>query len=118
MATRSKRLKAGIEYGEAQAAEAKARGSYPDHIHEDTAAAREAKQKAVKAADELYRLSEETRTGSDGETVTLLAPNPNISVTDTNGIKFVEGKAENVDKALAERYVKDFEGYEIQGSSK
>lgn len=115
---RSKRLQAGVEYGSAQADEAKARGSnYPDNIHEDTTAAREAKQRAVKAADEIYRMEEAARLGSDGEKVTLVGPNPNISVVDTNGIEFKNGKAENVDKALAERYVKDFpEHYEIQKS--
>ena len=115
---KSKRLQAGIEYGNAQHEEAEARGShYPDAIHEDGTAARDAKQRAVKAADELYALAEQTRTGSDGEKVTLVGPNPNITLTDANGIRFVKGKAENVDKALAEKYLADFEGYEIQGKS-
>ncbi len=116
---KSKRLKAGVEYGNAQADEAQARGSnYPDNIHEDATAAREAKQRAVKAADEIFALDEETRLGGEKELVTLLSPNDRVSVTDTNGIRFVNGKAENVDKALATRYVQDLEGYEIQGSSK
>ncbi len=116
---KSKRLKAGVEYGNAQADEAQARGSnYPDNIHEDATAAREAKQRAVKAADEIFALDEETRLGGEKELVTLLSPNDKVSVTDTNGVRFVNGKAENVDKALATRYVQDLEGYEIQGSSK
>lgn len=114
----SKRLKAGVEYGQAQDAEAKARGSRPGAIHEDTEAAREAKARAVKAADELHEIAETTRTGADGEKVTLLSPNPNYSGTDAAGVTYKDGKAENVDKALAEYLVASFEGYEIQGSSK
>lgn len=113
--------KAQAQYDGAQQDEARARGSqYPDHIHEDVAAASEAKGRAVEAADELYRLQEETRSGVDEEgrqLVTLVAPNENANVTDSNGVEFVDGKAK-VERHLAEAYVQNLEGYDLEGSSK
>lgn len=118
MATKQQqRQKANTKNAKAQQEEQRARESqYPDHIHEDTAAAREALSKRVEAEDELYKLQEEERLGEelDDTKVTLVAPSE-ISVTDSSGLEFVDGKAQ-APKYLAERYVESLEGYSIQGS--
>jgi hypothetical protein len=107
-------------HSKAQADEARARGSrYPDAIHEDTSAAREAKAEAVRAMDEMYAEREATRLGTseDEETVTLLSPNPWANVTDSNGVRFQNGRAEGVKASLAERYLLDGDGYSVEGGS-
>lgn len=111
------RVEVASEFSNAQEEEGFARGShYPDAIHEDTAAAREAKTKAVEVADELYALDETTRLGEE-DVVTLVGPNPKANIVDSQGLHFVDGKAEGVPKSVADKYVADLEGYSIQGKS-
>ena len=107
------RAAAVSRYANAQTDEAVARQSVPGNIHEDVVAAFEAKGEQIAALKELDVLSQP----EVEETVTLVGPNPRANVTDVNGTVFRDGKAE-VSRSLAERYVGDFEGYEIQGSTK
>ncbi len=117
--TKNQDAPAIARHAKAQADEANARSShYPDAIHEDTSAAREAKAEAVKAMDEMYAEREATRLGlnEDEETVTLVSPNPWANVTDSNGVRFENGRAE-VKASLAERYLLDGDGYTVEGGS-
>lgn len=104
---------ATVKYANAQLDEQKARESRPGAIHEDLAGAYEAKKVQAQALQELDNAVAESR-NKEG-TVTLIGPNPRANLTDANGVTFKDGKAENVSKALAERYVNDFDGYEIKG---
>jgi len=65
---------------------------------------------AVAAMDELYRLDERTRTGSDEETTILVCPNPHANLVDAGGVTFVDGRAE-VPRSLARKYLQDMDGY-------
>ena len=76
----------------------------------DQAGADRAKAEAVTAMDELYRLDEQTRTGSDEDSVTLVCPNPHANLVDAGGVTFVDGRAE-VPRILARKYLQDFPGY-------
>lgn len=110
-AKKGSRAAATAKYANAQNQESEARRSVPGDIHEDVKAALEAKGVQVEALRELDRASE----GEAEETVTLVGPNPEANVTDANGLVFRDGKAEGVPKSLADRYVADFDGYEVQG---
>ncbi len=105
-------VEAVVKYSGAQADEAEARESRPDAIHENVPEALKAKAVAVEAMDELYVLNQPEQE----ETVTLTGPNPRANITDTNGVRFVNGKAEGVPKSLAERYEREFDGYSVGGS--
>lgn len=109
----SKATQANVKYANAQADEALARGSFPDAIHENVPAALKAKEKAVEAMDELYNLE----TGEKEGTVTLTGPNDRANVTDANGVRFVDGKAEDVPKSVADFYVNELEGYSTSSGS-
>jgi hypothetical protein len=76
----------------------------------DQAGADRAKAEAVAAMDELYRLDELTRTGSDEERVILVCPNPHANLVDAGGATFVDGRAE-VPRSLARKYLQDMTGY-------
>ncbi len=105
---------ATVKYANAQLDEAHARESvHPDRIHEDTASAMEAKARQIEALHEADAARLAAR--EQEQTVTLVGPNPRANLTDANGVAFKDGKAEGVPKSLAERYARDFEGYEVQG---
>lgn len=107
----SRRTQAEIRYGDAQQAE-KAAGEAHDLQGIDAA-----KAEAVAALDEIAAIDEATRTGSGEEKVVLLAPNPNLTQTDVNGIAFVDGRAEGVRRSVAVEYVRLGNGYAIEGGA-
>lgn len=110
----SKATQANVKYANAQADEALARGSFPDAIHENLPAALKAKAVAAEAMDEIHNLG----SGDKEDTVTLTGPNDRANVTDANGVRFVNGKAEDVPKSVADFYVNELEGYSASGSGK
>ncbi len=101
---RDARVALEARYSNAQQDEQKAREAH------DQAGADRAKAAAVAAMDELYRLDERTRTGSDEEKVTLVSPNPHANLEDPGGATFVDGRAE-VPRSLARKYLQDMAGY-------
>ncbi len=104
------RLRAEVRYSNAQQDEKAAREGH------DQAGADRAKAEAVAAMDEIYRLDEQTRTGSGEERVTLVCPNPNANLSDSN-VTFVDGRAMGVPRSLARKYVEDLVGYTIEEES-
>ena len=112
---KSSATEATVKYANAQLDEQAARESRPGDIHEDTAAAYEAKKEQVQALKELDKAIAESR--EEEETVTLTGPNPRANLTDANGVTFKDGKAEGVPKSLAMRYVNDFDGYSVGAKS-
>jgi hypothetical protein len=69
----------------------------------------EAQGRKVEAANDLYAAQQpETE-----ETVTLVSPNPEVTLTDSNNVQFENGVARGVPASLARMYVLEF-GYEIQ----
>ncbi len=101
---REARVALEARYSNAQQDEQRAREAH------DQAGADRAKAEAVAAMDELYRLDEQTRTGSDEDTVILVCPNPHANLVDAGGVTFVDGRAE-VPRSLARKYQQDFAGY-------
>ncbi len=102
---RDARVALEARYSNAQQDEKRAREAH------DQAGADRAKAEAVAAMDELYRLDEQTRTGSDEKKVTLVCPNPHANLVDAGGVTFVDGRAEGVPRILARKYLQDFPGY-------
>ena len=102
---RDARVALEARYSNAQQDEQTAREAH------DQDGADRAKAEAVAAMDELYRLDEQTRTGSDEVTVTLVCPNPHANLVDAGGVTFVDGRAEGVPRILARKYLQDFGGY-------
>ncbi len=102
------RTRAEVRYSNAQQAERAAREAH------DQRGADAAKAEAVAAMDEIARIDQATRTGSGEERVTLLAPNPNTTLTDVNGITFVDGRAEGVRRSVALKYARLGNGYAIE----
>jgi hypothetical protein len=102
---RGARVALEARYSNAQQDEKRAREAH------DQAGADRAKAEAVAAMDELYRLDEQTRTGSDEDTVSLVCPNPHANLVDAGGVTFVDGRAEGVPRSLARKYLQDFGGY-------
>ncbi len=102
---RDARVALEARYSNAQQDEQTAREAH------DQDGADRAKAEAVAAMDELYRLDEQTRTGSDEEVVTLVCPNPHANLVDAGGVTFVDGRAEGVPRILARKYLQDFSGY-------
>lgn len=92
-------------YGSAQQAEAAA------HEAHDQAGVDRAKAEQVAALDELHALREAKRAGAELGTVVLICPNPNANLTDSNGVTFVDGRAEGVPRPLARKYAEDHDGY-------
>ncbi len=92
------------EYNRAQADEAEARMRGGDPV-----AIMEAKSRQTKALDALAAQPDEE------ERVVLISPNPHANVTDSNGLTFVDGRAEDVPLSLARKYAADFTGYTIEG---
>ncbi len=107
----SKAAQANMKYANAQADEALARGSFPDSIHENVPAALKAKAVAVEAMDEIYNMEP----GEKEDTVTLTGPNDRANITDANGVRFVDGQAEDVPQSVADYYVSELEGYSTSG---
>ena len=101
---RDARVALEARYSNAQQDEQTAREAH------DQDGADRAKAEAVAAMDELYRLDEQTRTGSDEDTVILVCPNPHANLVDAGGVTFVDGRAE-VPRSLARKYLQDFGGY-------
>ncbi len=98
----------------AQAAQAQLTAAQADEARAqekgDPIAIDEAKKRQVAAMDALYAAQQP----EPEETVTLVGPNAEASLTDANGVEFVNGVAEGVPRSLAEKYVVDFGGYEIK----
>jgi hypothetical protein len=92
------------EYNRAQADEAEARMRGGDPV-----ATMEAKSRQVRAMDTIAAAGRP----EEEEKVTLVSPNPYATVVDSNGVAFVDGRAEGVPRSLAQRYVVDF-GYTIE----
>lgn len=111
MAKADKQTKAEVKYAQAQDKEAAAREKGPRNHGADLVEVAEAKKEQIEAILE----AEEAAAGKPEDTVTLVGPNDKANVTDANGVKFVNGKAEDVPQSLAERYVADLDGYSIQG---
>jgi hypothetical protein len=70
----------------------------------------EAQARAAEAMDELYAAQQP----EPEETVTLIGPNPAVNVTDSNGVQFENGVASGVPRSLAQMYVRELGGYQIQ----
>jgi len=102
---RDARVALEARYSNAQQDEQTAREAH------DQDGADRAKAEAVAAMDELYRLDEQTRTGSDEDTVILVCPNPHANLVDAGGVTFVDGRAEGVPRIHARKYLQDFSGY-------
>lgn len=94
------------EYDRAQADEAEARVRGGDPV-----AIMEAKSRQAKALDALA----EAGRPDEEERVVLISPNPHANVTDSQGLTFVDGRAEGVPLSLARKYEADFSGYTIEG---
>lgn len=103
-----------VKYANAQADEALARSSTPENIHEDLSGADAAHKVAAEALKELDNAVRAEKSKEDA--VTLVGPNPRVSLTDANGVRFENGEAKDVPKSLAERYMADFDGYSVKGS--
>lgn len=95
-------------YGNAQQDEKAAREAH-DQVGVDRA-----KAEQVAALDALHALRENKRTGADEGTVALICPNPDANLTDSNGVTFVDGRAEGVPRPLATKYTQDLDGYTIE----
>jgi hypothetical protein len=100
----TKALEAQSRINQAQEDEAKARKA-GNPLAVDEAVARK-----TRAEDDLYAALQPEHE----ETVTLLAPNSEANVTDAGGVTLAGGVAEGVPRSLAERYAREFKGYEIQ----
>jgi hypothetical protein len=76
----------------------------------------QARGEKIQAENDLYRIEQERAHPERYEpTVILVAPS-DIAFTDSAGIEWVDGRA-TVPKSVAERYVNDLEGYEIEEAS-
>lgn len=106
--TVSRRTRAEIRYSDAQLAEKAAREA------NDLRGIDAAKVEQVAALDEISAIDQATRTGSDEERVTLVCPNPDADLTDSNGVTFVGGRAVGVRRSLAAKYVELDGGYAIE----
>ena len=104
-----RKIAAQSEYSDAQLAEQEAREA------NDFAGIDEAKAEQVEALDEIHEIEESIRTFADEGRVTLVSPNPRANITDSNGLEFVDGKAQGVRRSVAEKYVFDLgSGYKIE----
>jgi hypothetical protein len=102
------RLRAEVRYSNAQLDEQRAREAH------NQAGVDSAKAEQEAAQNELYALTEATRTGAHEDRVTLVCPNPRANLTDASGVTFADGRAQGVRLSVARKYLQDFEGYTIE----
>jgi hypothetical protein len=74
----------------------------------------EARAEAIRAADDMAKAADQiAHPERYEEKVILLSPNERANLTDSNGVRFEDGKA-LLPRSVAERYVDTLDGYEIQ----
>lgn len=106
--TQEKELKAKVRYSNATLAEKAAREAH------DQAGVEKATQEQQAALNELYELEEARRTNAHEERVTVISPNSAANLTDALGTTFVDGRAKGVCLSVAQKYLQDFDGYQVE----
>jgi len=78
----------------------------------DRAGVRDAQDKASNIVMEMQRHDYVRVHGDDKDVVVLVSPNERANLTDSNGVQFVDGRAQ-VPRAMAVRYL-ELDGYSIE----
>src|SRR3712207_4776927 len=102
----SNRQRLEIEYANAQEDEKNAREAG------DRAGVRDAQDRKSLIMMQIQRHDYATLHGDDTDMVVLISPNPRSNNTDSNGVRFENGRAV-VPRTLATRYL-EFDGYSIE----